>query len=206
MYIKLVDSVTTVQNRVNKELAGMFNDVLRKKKSFLESKFRMLASSWIMEQPEIESLVSGYLAGAFGLYAGTNDAIVNSISNAVGSSVFVNVNPIGAKFTDGGITINFQPSDFINLLSLPQGHVVYEGGDLHWLKWLIQLGDSMIVVDYSYFPKSGAGRSKRGSMKKFGTFRVPPEFSGTLEDNFITRALTSPERQRQINAILQGIF
>ena len=90
------------------------------------------------------------------------------------------------------------------MLGLQSGHVIYEGGDLHWLSWLLTLGDSTIVVGYYYDPETGVGRSGLGTMSEGGFFRVPPEFSGTRANNFVTRALIGNKQQEQILNILKS--
>ena len=142
----------------------------------------------------------------FGLYQGTESMIVDSIQDSVMGAVSVDFKTVNNTLSKGGLSINFQPATFANLLSLPTGHTVYEGGDLHWLQWLLERGDSMIVVDYHYYPASGMGRSGKGYMKKTGMFRVPPQFSGTSNNNFVTRALVGPAQEKEINREIANIL
>ena len=60
-----------------------------------------------------------------------------------------------------------------------------------------------VVVNYSYNPSTGLGRSKLGNMQKTGSFRVPPEYSGTKQDNFITRALIGSRQEADILKIFK---
>lgn len=199
MPIKLTDNMNVIQSRVNAACAEELNSILPRHRYKIMSTCRMLAGSWIMQQPEMDSLNGGILAGMFGLYKGTEAMVVASIRDAVMGAVSVDFKTVRSTLSSGGIDINFQPSTFMNLLSLPTGHTVYEGGDLHWMQWLLERGDSMIIVNYHYYPESGMGRSGQGYMKKTGMFRVPPQFSGTLNNNFVTRALVGPEQQKELN-------
>jgi hypothetical protein len=106
----------------------------------------------------------------------------------------------------GGLEFNFQPSSFANLLALPAGHTIYQDGDLHWLEWLLKRGDSIIVTNYTYNPSSGLGRSGLGNMIPGGAFRVPPQFSGTEDNNFITRALIGPVQEKHLADIFSRII
>jgi hypothetical protein len=106
----------------------------------------------------------------------------------------------------GGISINIQPASFVNLLSLQEGFTTYSGGTLHWLDWLLLKGDSIIIIDYQYNPKIGLGRSNLGNMIAGGSFRVPPQFSGSEDDNFITRALTGDVAEGQIMKMLEEVL
>ena len=206
MAIKLTDSINAIQNKVNAACAEELNSILPRSRYKIMSAMRSLAGSWIMMQPEMDSLAGGMLAGMFGLYKGTESMIVGSIRDAVMGAVSVDFKTVNNTLSKGGISTNFQPATFANLLSLPTGHTIYEGGDLHWLQWLLERGDSMIVVNYHYYPASGMGRSGKGYMKKTGMFRVPPQFSGTTGDNFVTRALVGPEQQRSINREIANIL
>lgn len=196
----------TISSKINISLSDLVNQQLKSKKGQVESGCRSLASEWISSCPEMVDLAAGVLSGPFGLYKGSESVAVGAISNAVKSSVFARVQTVSKDFTKGGIFIYFQPSNFANLISLPQGHVDYDGGDLHWLKWMLEFGDRIIVKNYSYKPNSGIGRSGMGSMTNSGSFRVPPGYSGTVDDNFITRALSGKEQESQLNLLLESIL
>jgi hypothetical protein len=203
--LQITDSVSTIQKNVSEAIAQVINDKIAKSQNKIVADCTRLASSWILSQPEINSLSSlspESLAGQLGIPQAFVGNVVNSIENAV-------VNSINAKFIKysknlkGGLEIYFQPNDFINLLSLPAGHVVYRGGDLHWLDWLLKRGDNVIVANYQYNPQTGLGRSGLGNMILGGSFRIPPQFSGTDNNNFITRALIGPDQEAQISDIIQ---
>lgn len=206
MRIKLIDPINVVEGRVNVSLAKLCNDVLKGNRYKITNTCRRLAIGWISNCPEMIALSSGELSGMFGLYEGSEVFAADSIVSAIAQSVHVDLVLVNNSFTRGGLSINFQPDNFINLLSLPEGHVVYEGGDLHWLSWLLQAGDSMIVANYRYTPSSGLGRSNKGIMGPGGSFRVPPEYSGTDSNNFIHRALVGQEQVNAINNLLKDMF
>ena len=136
------------------------------------------------------------------MFKGTEESAVKDIIEAVESSVTVKLTKIDKKL-NGGIQVFFQPSTFTNLLGLTSGHVLYERGDLHWLSWLLTEGDSIIVVNYTYNPGSGLGRSGLGNMQESGAFSVPPEFSGTIRDNFITKALIGKVQENDIFNVIK---
>ena len=82
--------------------------------------------------------------------------------------------------------------------------MVYAKGDLHWLQWLLERGDEIIVAGYEFGGNSGRGRSGLGYMTTGGSFRVPPQFSGTKDNNFISRALVGKAQEQAISKILMG--
>lgn len=203
MYFKILDSVSSIEKKVNLAISEEINKRIRKNLVKLKPEVQSFIGDSIINQPEMVSLVGGYLRGAFGLV--TPELAVNSIIRSVRSSVYVNFR----KYDDnlrGGLTVNVQPSDFASLLNLPEGHVIYSKGDLHWLRWLLEYGDTIIVANYDYNPQTGLGRSSLGNMKEGTGFRVPPEFSGTLTNNFITRALTDSQQEKRIYNILKRVL
>ena len=203
MYFKILDSVSSVEKKVNLAISEEINKRIRKNLVKLKPEVQSFIGDSIINQPEMVSLVGGYLRGAFGLV--TPELAVNSIIRSVRNSVYVDFRKYDDKLR-GGLTVNVQPSDLASLLSLPEGHVIYSKGDLHWLRWLLEYGDTIIVANYDYNPQTGLGRSSLGNMKEGTGFRVPPEFSGTLTNNFITRALTDSQQEKRIYNILKRVL
>jgi hypothetical protein len=204
--IKLKENNKTIRARVNNSLSTLLNNTIRRKQGMIFREIRELIPDWVESQPEMIDLAMnigpGSLAGQFGLMAGSGPEIVKIISKTVQNSISLNISNISKKDLSGGIEINFMSATFEELLTLPEGHVFYDDGYLHWLDWLLTQGFKVIVVGYSFRFLDG-GRSGGGIMTKGGLWRVPPQFAGTVEDNFITRALTSPTNQLQIQQILQ---
>ncbi len=201
--IKLLDNLESFSKKINNASSSYINKKIKTQKQNITNKVRNLASKWITSQDEMMALANGLLSGAFGILSGDERIAFNAIHSAVVSSVGVDIILFNNTLTSGGVIVYFQPSDFANLLSLPEGHTVYENGDLHWLQWLLQRGDEAIVTNYEYNPKAGLGRSGLGNMKVGGFFRVPPQYSGTSDDNFITRALIGRRQEKEIALILQ---
>jgi hypothetical protein len=202
--IKLTDSVSKITNDINLSIAEYLNEKIKKNKITTINKIKNYIPSWITSQPEITSLQSqtpNTLFALFGLRPGSTNEIVDDIVSSVVNSLSFNFTSIDSQL-NGGLIIQLQPSDLQNLLSLQSGHVVYSQGDLHWLNWLLTMGNSVIIANYNYSPKSNTGRSRQGIMKFGGSFRVPPQYSGTDTDNFITRALTGSIQEDQITQII----
>lgn len=203
--ITITDSLKKIEANINIAIADEINDRISKNIKTIISDAKSLIPSWILSQPEIVSLQSSdasSLAGQFGIQAGSIGSIVSSIVQAVVDSTEIKFIKY-SKTLKGGLELGFQPSNFRNLLSLSDGHTIYRGGDLHWLDWLLKRGDSIIVINYQYNPQTGLGRSKLGNMIGGGAFRVPPQYSGTDSDNFITRAFLGQIQEQQISNIIQ---
>jgi hypothetical protein len=205
--ITITDSIDSITRNVNVAIADYINKLIRSKENVLISSAKRLVDEWVSNQPEILSLKSSSpasLVGVFGI-PGNTDNIVNTIVSSVVNSISIKFVPY-SKNLKGGLELNFQPANFANLLSLPEGHTRIQNGDLHWLDWLLKRGDNIIIVNYQYNPTSGLGRSGLGNMVAGGSFRVPPQFSGTEDNNFITRALIGPNQEKQITKLFSDIL
>jgi len=182
--------------------------VFRKKRSSIEREIKRKVSQWIYLQPEIRSLlqegVPGSLNATLGFEPSQAGGAVDSIVRSIVDSTEVKVTQIN-KNLKGGIQINCQPSSFANLLNSTYSVINTEKGvSLNWLDWLLTQGDKIIVVGYEY--KAGSvGRSGAGYMQSSSVgFRIDPQFSGTADDNFITRAFSGKEEE--IKSIVQRII
>lgn len=206
--LKLLESVDQIESNILSALSVQFNASMKSKKNKILQDVKTLIPSWISSQPEMQSLLSSdplSLVGQFGITISPT-SIVSAIVSSVVNSANILIIPYDKKLNGGGIELNIQPDNFANLLGLPQGHSLYQDGNLHWLDWLLNRGDEIIVAGYQYNPQTGIGRSKLGNMKTGGSFRVPPEFSGTEQNNFITRALVGSNQEKQISKIFETIL
>ena len=99
-----------------------------------------------------------------------------------------------------------QPSNFANLLSLPEASQPIEGGSLPWLSWLLTAGDSIIIanfgVEFGSFPQSRTGGARMA--QKAAPYKVNSAFSGTEDDNFITRSISVASGE--IRRIIKGVL
>jgi hypothetical protein len=207
--ITINESLSDINNKINQSIAKYLNEKLRRNSSKIVEDIKEEIPNLIKQQPEIKSLLNesrNTLFSIFGLPYGTSNSTVDAIVDSISNSILYNIEYID-KNLNGGLTIHFQPKNLQNLLNLPAGHVIDGDTDLHWLKWLLTLGDTIIVANYQYTAQSGLGRSKNGIMTTGNSFRVPPQYSGTLNDNFITRMFAT-EKVRYIikSNIEKGLF
>jgi len=196
MRIKIKDDAADIERKIAKAVSQEFNRKISTGVNNIERDIKSLARDLLSVSPEIQSLRNGELRGAFGIPKEI-DATVE-IVEAIVQSLDENHTIVsgGRGGLRGGLTIEAQPADFSNLLSLPNSKVVTKkGATLPWLQWLLALGDNIIITEYEVDYEDGSGRSGLASMSKGGTFRVNPSFSGTVEDNFITRAFKGSENR-----------
>ena len=182
--IKILESVATIQKEINIALSRQVNKRLTKAANKVRSQVIPVIQTALISSPEISSLSGGTLRGEFGLTSDPSSQLVSAIVD----SLEVRVTPVNANL-NGGFTLVMQPSNFANLFSLSSAEQPIEGGSIPWLKWLLTLGDSVIIADFGV--EFGAhGRTGQARMaRKPAPYKVNSAFSGTPDNNFITRAI-----------------
>lgn len=183
-------------------LAAKLSRALDKAAPAIQTRLGLVAAAAVQAAPEYESLLSGELRGQLGVVdaAPVVARVVRNIAaGARVTSLGVRRQGLGLA---GGLRIGFLKGDYSDVLSADGAEFVSEGGyTVPWLRWLTLAGDEVLVADH-HFEAGHQGRSRTGQgiMLKAGTWRVPPEFAGTAEDNWILRAMTGigPDLARAI--------
>ena len=200
--IKLLESDKVIQRKINKALANEVNKTVSKNLPRVQDRISRLIRSSLNSSPEIISLRSGILKLEFGLDKDPTFDIIEAIM----SSLKIKFSPINYKDFSGGVLIVLQPSDYRNLFSLPAAYQEIDDGVLPWLSWLLTLGDSVIItrfgVEIGDFPDSRTGGARMS--QKAAPYKVNSAYSGTEEDNFITRSVARVSNE--IQAIIKGVL
>lgn len=187
--IKILDSDVVIQKNILESLRSGLKLIFTKARPKIESSIKALVVEALSTCPEILSLQNGKLKYDFGL----SDDPTSDIIYAIANSTYVSFRDFSLKLSGSTVALNIfiQPSDFQNLLSLPAASVVTEKGEsLPWLEWLLTAGDAIIVNSYHVqYQSSPSSRSGGAIMVPNGIFKVDSSFSGTEDDNFITRSL-----------------
>jgi len=187
--IRLLDGDVKISNNILRAMEGEMKTRLQKVKAKIHSGIINLVIEALSICPEIQSLRNGKLKADFGLDSDPTQDIIYAIANSV-EVIFRDVK-LTKTYSKAVLSVYIQPSDFSNLLGQDFARVVTEKGDtLPWLSWLITQGDSVIISEYSVqYGGFSSSRSGQAIMKPFGVFKVDSSFSGTVNNNFITRAL-----------------
>jgi hypothetical protein len=205
--IKILENDKEIERRILRAAAVDINKTIQRNTNKARTLLRRLIPTWIRVQPEVVSLLSEgaplSLNAQFGLVADQGIRVLDDIIEAVIQATDFKISKVDNKLR-GGILIEIQPTDFNNAISLSSAIINSPLARLNFLEWLLLKGDTTIVVGYRYEPAPGSGRSEGGFMIKGGAWRVPPEFSGTAENNFITRAFIG--RERALEDLFKQIF
>lgn len=193
--IKIIDSNNKIEKSIldacRDELKGIFNKAIPK----IRADVINLTVKALQGSPEIQSLKGGLLKFDFGLVDDPTQAIIYAIANSV--DVYFKGLRLNKRSTTNVLSVYIQPSDFQNLLSLPDAYSVTElGNSLPWLKWLLTAGDAILIKDYHVeYGNNPNSRSGGAVMVPKSVFKVNSAFSGTEDDNFITRALANYDKE-----------
>lgn len=197
--IKFRETDAQVVAAINSALAKEINLVIKNLLPTLKQKIIPVIRLALASSPEITSLQNGVLRAEFGLDSDPTAQLIEEILSTL------EFRPLYAqKNRGGGIEILMQPSDYSNILGKSFAQQAIDGGSLPWLSWLLTLGDSIIItgfgVEFGSFKTSRTGDARMSS--KMAPYKVNSAFSGTLNDNFITRAINRV--YPQIQSIITG--
>jgi hypothetical protein len=204
--IFITETNSEIYNKVLKALKPELNKYLEKAFNKAKTRIAEAVINAIKNAPEYQSLLSGDLKYEFGLPDG--DARVNYILgfwekiNVEYKKVYIT----GDKIS-GGFTLSMIDSDFSDVIgSAAAVFTTEKGTDLNWLEWLLLFGNKTIIRDYVVeFGPNPRSRTGKAVMKgvQSGKWSVPNEFSGTKNNNWITRAIESADSE--INSILKEV-
>lgn len=202
--IKILDSTSKIEKNTLKAAEPEIKNLFQRAKPKIESGIKQIVVRALQRSPEIASLKDGTLRLDFGLVVDPSDDIVYAVANSV-NVLFKNFRFYKNSMSNV-MSIYIQPSDFNNLLSLAVANVITERGEvLPWLEWLLTAGNAVVIAGYSVeYGNFQTSRTGGAVMEPVGFFKVDPQFSGTSENNFITRAIEP--YSEEINNLIKSLL
>ena len=196
---KLVDNQSDISRKILDAIKAEINSVLLSVVFALQQQIRKLLEERITNSDTWKSLENGQLRAEFGL----PDDIQTRLQEILDiwlRQIDVDYKMItGTSTLRGGISIGMLETDWNQVLSSSAASIVTKHGMvLPWLEWLLTYGDKAIIQDYTVLMKaSPQSRSGMAIMAKqvSGQWRVPPQFSGTSDNNFITEILENMSKE-----------
>jgi len=205
LHLELLDQPQQIELKILQCLVRDIDKALNTTANKVTPLIRQLVRDALIGQPEVVSLRSGRLRGDFGLHDGGER--INEIIDLWTKQIIVKkkLTSIRNRKISAGFTISMIRHDFEDVLSLNVANVVTEKGQvLPWLQWLLLFGDKVIIRDYDIsFTPSPRSRSGTAVMvnRADGRWGVPPQFSGTINNNFTIRAIN--EIEKDIMALIE---
>lgn len=196
--LKVVDE-RILYDAMTKDMYARMNMRMPRILSDVKPKVSKILLQSLSNSATVQSLMSGKLKEDFGLFGNVVNVTVQEICKIISENVKLNANPSTKSLIILNTTLELLPSqNYAKLIKAAGGSFPSRGGNVDWLEWILTRGTQVVVGDYWLFPFA-RGRTRSGGssvMKEIektarDPFRVDPNFAGTLEDNFITRAIQS---------------
>ena len=185
-----------IEDAIVAKLRKDFNKSFNKQIKPIEDVTRSIITEGILESSAIESLLRGWLADYFGISTSTAQQMIKSLVDNITSKVKVTlINPTN-RYQIANIKLLFLSLRVEELDNISKYISVgrYGGGPVHPLHDLLMLG-TQVKIPFAQIKPEGFSRSGGELIqipaKNKQPHRIPPNFAGTLTDNFLTRAALS---------------
>ena len=220
--IKLISKPETIKKNILKNWVRQLKIKMPALRPKIETIVRGLIGKYIKLSPEYLSFSGGILQQELGVvdpYSSLDNmiAILANTATVTMKPVYHRSGQIG-----GGFTVTAIPNGFDSQL---EGLGVYTSENGHivpWLKWLLTAGDEIIIQDYRIvfgglsqkFSRTGGPimrKSPKGwgigaASSHIGRKGISSQFSGTPNNNFVTRAMDSmkEELENKISTLVRS--
>jgi hypothetical protein len=192
---RIITPLSEINKMVMQEIVKVGNKILPPIASKIENELKTTIGDIFEFSPEYKSIQSGILQAQFGIRPSEANAKLKGLVTQLAQSTQVNFVQLKLRGNniDGGFRIFAFKSDFSDILSMNEGFQTTNAGvNLHWLEWLLLEGDKVIISDYYFLPGSFPTSRSGGGIMVFNNakyWRVPPQFSGVADNNWITRTV-----------------
>jgi hypothetical protein len=205
----ITDSYGDIEKKILALFRDRINDAFRRATPAIKKRIQGVCDSLIKGSDEYDSLRSGRLLGELGIP--DVESRLQSILSTIRKNVAVTTTPvrIAGNKLKGGMNVGILKDSFDDILGLPASSYISNGRYLiPWLKWLLIDGDQILIYTHEVtFDLNAAqqARSRTGMalMRPGEGWRVPPQYSGTIEDNLLTRAFSGPAVGDMLANIIQ---
>jgi hypothetical protein len=199
--IKLLDSDAEIYRKILNALLPQADKYMKSIVREMKSNISNIIESSIRNSPEYESILVGQLKYELGI-PNPSINLEGLISIWINSAEFTYAKPtISNNRIKSSFSVNMIKGDFSDVLSSDFAKVIdtVRGYDLPWLKWLLLDGTKTIVQDYEVlFGQNSSSRTGFAIMTPSNrSWKVPATYSGTVTNNWITRAIDSAAPQIQ---------
>lgn len=204
MNVKLSLSILESTDKISKDILKLIVAEIQQKfakaSGKIQTNLQSVIYSSIVSQPEYQSLKNGELQYNFGI---VNTSVVDGLVNRFVESITANIDKVHIKNNQINGRLVFTILSQTNLeeiLNSSEAVVLTEKGQtLPWLKWLLLSGGEPLILEYKLL--EGKKRTFKGSRtgkaimirpkSGDGSWSVPPAYAGTVDNNWITRAIDS---------------
>jgi len=208
--LEILESEKEISRRIGQALLPEVTNYLKNRIKIIRTELPSIVNKYIVDSPEYTSLLRGKLRYEFGIpdaqskLAGLLDIWSKNIDITYTPPKIIGSGEIRAKFSISMIKIDFSDvlySEYASSMNVLAGY------SLPWLQWLLLDGNTVLVSGYQLIVGPNV-RSRTGfaimRASPTGSWKVPSEFAGTINDNWITRSLG--RASEEINKFLQKVL
>jgi hypothetical protein len=195
--INLLESDDQIKSMIFKTIIDKLSITIDKSLSPINEGIKTIVREALKQEPEYASLVSGKLRAELGI---PDSSVINLVVDALVDTLQVNKQPLTSSSTGikGGFIMNMMKSDDLGgvLYSSISSVSDSKGYSLPWLEWLLLQSNTPIVKNYSvkYGPSPYSRSGMAIMVPSKDSWRVPPEFAGSQNDNWTTRAISTIDK------------
>lgn len=196
--LKILESDNQIRALILGEIKKKIESTINKSLPKIIVELKEAVAISLRSEPEYSSLTSGSLKAELGI---ENNAQIDSVIDLMVNTLHVIHTPIKINQAglSGGFQITMLESDTLGgvVSSAPAYIKDIKGYSLPWLEWLCLRNNEILVRNFEvkYGPNPNS-RSGMGIMvPSSSSWRVPPEFVGSKERNWTTRAIDRSEPQ-----------
>lgn len=201
--LKIIDNASIIRRKIKNATQSRFKRGLVLERAGMRTaiKVKNLFRRRMYESDTYRALITpSFLLGELGLEDAKNkiDTIIEAwVKSLKLNFKFIKGSPGGIK---GSFTIRMVRSNYWEVLHLREAkqratskrRKKKDWSLLYWLEWLLLRGDEEIVIGYDVKFRPGTGRTGLAIMydtKGARSWSVPPGYTGTKNDNFVTHVL-----------------
>lgn len=202
---KLLEDSRSISRSILEALEPEVSNYMKNVVKYIQANLPQVVRSAITNTPEYDSILNGTLKYELGIPDSSTK--LSGLLELWSQNIQINYSaPKISNFTlRASFSANMIKVDFSDVLYSDYA-IVYDalrGYSLPWLEWLLLEGNRTIIKNQSVV--LGLNRSSRTGFalmkESISSWKVPSEYSGTISDNWITRALDGAENQ--INALIE---
>jgi hypothetical protein len=191
-------------------VANLINRRVRLERTRALDRIRSLVKRSFQQSNEYEALDEGILAAHFGFWTGSSQEILNTIIDIISDSVYDRNDGFksdGKGNLAGRWRLQLRTDVYTALFELDDAVTYSPGGEVYWLEWLLSAGNNPVIKEYDIlFGTFASSRSGAAIMIPGIEWKVPSEYAGTLNDNWLTRTFNSSYFNQGMVRIIREVF
>lgn len=195
--LKILEDNATITNSILTAMLPEVTSYMNNGVNLIKQKLPLIIQVAIIDTPEYESILSGQLKYEFGIP--NSSSKLAGLLNIWSSNILYTYNK--PSITGNKITASFSAqtikADFSDVLYTDYASMTdsLRGYSLPWLEWLLLEGNKIIISKYNVVmgPNKFSRTGEAVMAPSNKSWKVPSQFSGTISDNWITRAIDNAE-------------